>query len=184
MLRKPPGIIAIASATAVLATSLFMSWNLGGDLRADLIFMTLATPLLVVFFLVWGGLAFRRMDKTVANVVRVLLCPVLLSAGFVFVASDVPMRVRFALSRPSLDAYVRDLRHLPVGQPCDVMTFQKRRVGLFTVTCAERPDADTTSLRLDSDPLSPHGVWYLVWSRDPDPDADRLSTHWSFALQD
>lgn len=186
MLRKPPGFIAITFVAAFFATGVYMGWTLGGGQRTDLILMMLATPILCVFFLVWAGSAFRHAEKTAVNAVRASLCPVLLLAGFVAVAGDVPMKVRFALSRPSLDAYVHTLHQsLPVGAYCDSSEFEERRVGRFTVTCVDRPDAETFALHVAADPLSPNGAWYLVWRLLPDAGTrNRLGDHWSLGMED
>lgn len=164
---------------------LFTSWNLGGQSRPDFYFMLLGSVLLLLVCLVRAGIASRNPERPRAYELRIAICPVLLVGGFVLAAADVPMRARFEMSESELDAYARSLQHLPAGSYCNSETFEKRRVGWFTVRCADRPAAGIVSLELEDDPLSPSGAWFLVRRENQGRDIQNtLSDHWSLGLED
>ncbi|MFI6519806.1 hypothetical protein ACIBF1_29890 [Spirillospora sp. NPDC050679] len=182
--RKPPGPILIALSVAVCAVEVFAYWNLGGHLRPDIYLLAFGSVILLVVCLVRTGLAYRHLRKPRTTSLRALLCSALLISGLAAVIGELPMKVRFKMSKPHLDAYVETLGKLPAGTYCDPAKFTERRVGQFTVTCAERVSDHVASLTLASDPWTPKSqLWILVWSAAPTTQ-NRLSLHWSFELRD
>ncbi|MFC9975683.1 hypothetical protein ACFVH6_32820 [Spirillospora sp. NPDC127200] len=182
--REPPGPILIALSTVVCAVEVFAYWNLGGDLRPDIYLLAFGSVILLLVCLVRAGLAYRHLHKPWTTSLRALICSVLLIGGLVAVVGELPMKVRFKMSKPHLDAYVETLDKLPAGTSCDPAKFTERQVGRFTVTCAERVSDDIVALTLAPDPWTPNAqMWILVWSASPAAQ-NRLSFHWSFELRD
>ncbi|WP_153531410.1 hypothetical protein [Actinomadura macrotermitis] len=184
--REPPGPILIVLSMAVCAVEVFAYWNLGGYLRSDILLLALGSVVLLLICLVKTGLAYKYLHKPWRTSLQGIICSVLLIGGLVAMIGELPMKVRFTMSKPSLDAYVRALDKLPVGKGCDSTKFTERRVGQFTVTCAERTTKDIVALTLAGDPWTPRAqMWILAWSENPDlATQHRLSYHWFFELDD
>ncbi len=66
--------------------------------------------------------------------VRVAVTPVLLAGTIALLVAGAPGEVRLRLSEGALNEYASTV----TATECDPATFQKRRVGLYTVVCASR----------------------------------------------
>ncbi|MFI0446861.1 hypothetical protein [Actinomadura sp. 6N118] len=142
---------------------------------------------LLLICMVRSALALDHPREARLYWLRMIGCPALLLSSMVLAVNEHPLQARFELSKSSLDAYVRTLSDLRVGaSSCAQTGSTRRRVGLFTIGCAQRPVADVVTIEVGSDAMTPSAqVWYLVWESTPNSGTQgRLSSHWSLALHD
>ncbi|GLZ06201.1 hypothetical protein Acsp03_36670 [Actinomadura sp. NBRC 104412] len=113
---------------------LWSEWTVGLGFNyefAAFLVLVVAVPAIIVRLV----LACLRspLDDT-AFLVRVSAAPVLLVGTIALLMGGVPHKVRFGLSEDALNEYARTV----TATQCDRTSFEKRRVGLYTVVCASR----------------------------------------------
>lgn len=166
MFRKPPGVVFIGAVAAVCGYLLASSWIIGGFNDEQGIYPFLALVVAVAATGTRTILVLRLPREGLpapATVVRVGAGPALLALTFLLLWNSAPENLRLALSRDSLDDYARTV----TAPECDEQSFRPRRVGLYTVTCASRPDGVHVTLEV-RDRLTPgdEGGWYLAGPGD------------------
>jgi hypothetical protein len=164
MLRKPPGAWFIGMVACLCAYAIVTSWTLGGTVGVYGLSMIVGLLLGVLATVVRIGLAVGGIGRTPASLARVCAGPALLVVTVLLVLSGTPERVRLALSENALDDYARTV----TATECTEESFRPRRVGMYSVTCAQRPNGGAGVFLTVRDRLTPDrtGVWYLS---GPDP---------------
>ncbi|MBC6463827.1 hypothetical protein [Actinomadura sp. HBU206391] len=171
MLRKPPGVLFIGAVVAVCVYALGSSWTIGGTSEEYGFYLFIVLLIAMVAMGVRMFLALRSpRDTPPAAVVRISAGPTLLGITFFLLMLGGPERLRLVYSDGSLDDYARTV----TAKECDEESFRPCRVGLYTVTCADRPIDSVVALTV-RDRLTPDdtGTWFLVGPGD-----------WEFGLQD
>ena len=134
MLGKAPGWAFIGSVGLACVYLLWSEWTVGlgfGYEFAAFLVLVVAVPAIIVRLV----LAFRRPRLVgTAFLVRVSATPLLLVGTIALLMGEVPQKVRFGLSEDALNDYASTV----TATECDPTSFEKRRVGLYTVVCASR----------------------------------------------
>jgi hypothetical protein len=145
------------TVTLLCAYVLLTSWTLGRTIGVYGLSAMVALMLGVLVVVARIAFAIGQITWSRGAVLRLCAGPVLIVVAVLLFFSGAPEKLRLTLSEGALDDFARTV----TATSCAEESFRPRRVGLYTVTCAERRNGGVV-LQV-SDRLTPPrtGLWTL-----------------------